>query len=324
MVQDLVAAVLRGEERAIALACRLIDDRQPGVRALIDALHVRSGRARCIGVTGSPGSGKSTLVSGLVSQFRAQGKRVAVLAVDPSSTFTGGAILGDRVRMQRHFGDSAVFIRSLATRGAQGGLSRSVQEHVVVLDAAGYDVILIETVGVGQDELDVSQVAESTIVVIAPGMGDDVQAVKAGVLEIAEVFVVNKADREGADRAAAELEQRLELGRVVGAASAASDVWQAPILKCVALNDHGLPEVVRALAQHHAWLETEAGAKQRAERRQTSAERLIFSLVCERMASALEPRLKGAAARLADRTLSPHAAADELLDPFGLGGVSES
>src|SRR5450432_537458 len=236
MVEDLVARVLAGDERAIARACRLIDDRQPGVRELIDALHRASGTARVVGVTGSPGSGKSTLVSGLVAQFRAAGHKVGVLAVDPSSTFTGGAILGDRVRMQRHFGDPAVFIRSLATRGAQGGLSRSVQEHVVVLEAAGYDVILIETVGAGQDELDVIDIAESTIVVVAPGMGDDIQAVKSGILEVADVFVVNKADRDGADRAAGELEQRLELGRVVGAPSAASDAWPVPVLKCVALN----------------------------------------------------------------------------------------
>ena len=318
-----MAAVLRGEERAIALACRSIDDRREGVRALIDALYPHTGRARSIGVTGSPGSGKSTLVSGLVAQFRAQGWRVAVLAVDPSSPFTGGAILGDRVRMQRHFGDSSVFIRSLATRGAQGGLSRSVEEHVIVLDSAGYDVIVIETVGVGQDELDVSAVAESTIVVVAPGMGDDIQAVKAGVLEIADVFVVNKADREGADRTAAELEQRLELGRLVGAPSAASDAWQAPILQCVALSDRGLPEVAQALARHRVWLDTPAGSARWAERRQTSAERLVFSLICERMASALEPELQAVAARLADRRLSPNAAADELLAGIGSGKVSE-
>src|SRR5882724_2498392 len=211
MAQELVAAVLRGEERAIAQACRLIDDRRPGVRELIDALYAHAGRARLIGVTGSPGSGKSTLTAGLVAQYRALGQRVGVLAVDPSSPFTGGAILGDRVRMQRHFGDASVFIRSLATRGAQGGLSRSLEEHVVVLDAAGYEVILIETVGVGQDELDVGGVAQSTVVVVQPDMGDDIQAAKSGILEIADVFVVNKADRAGADRTALELEQRLEL-----------------------------------------------------------------------------------------------------------------
>jgi LAO/AO transport system kinase len=314
MLDELAAAVLRGEERAIARACRLIDDRRADLGELIDALYAASGKGRVIGITGSPGSGKSTLVSGLVAQFRAQGQRVGVLAVDPSSMFTGGAILGDRVRMQRHFGDHSVFIRSLATRGAQGGLSRSLQEHVVVLDAAGYDVILIETVGVGQDELDVSAVAESTIVVVTPGMGDDIQAVKSGILEVADVFVVNKADRDGADRAAGELEQRLELGRVVGAASAASDEWQAPVLKCVALRDEGLPEIVRALAGHRAWLETPAGSKRRAARSQASAERLLFALVCERMAGAVEPELRRAAARVAQRKLSPHAAAEKLFE----------
>jgi LAO/AO transport system kinase len=324
MVEDLVAAVLRGEERAVARACRLIDDRQPHVGELIDALYAASKQARVIGVTGSPGSGKSTLVSGLVAEFRSAGKRVAVLAVDPSSTFTGGAILGDRVRMQRHFGDPSVFIRSLATRGAQGGLSRSVQEHVVVLDAAGYDVIVIETVGVGQDELDVSEVADSTIVVTLPGMGDDIQAVKSGILEIADVFVVNKADREGADRALFELEQRLELARVVGAPSAASEAWQAPVLKCVALTDSGLPELVQALSRHSVWLAGPEGARRRAGRQQVSAERLVFSLICERLANALEPELKRAGVRLVERELSPHAAADEILTRLSGSTLSAS
>jgi LAO/AO transport system kinase len=324
MVEELVARVLRGEERAIARACRLIDDRQPDVRRLIDAFYAASRGARVIGVTGSPGSGKSTLVSGLVAQFRALGKKVGVLAVDPSSTFTGGAILGDRVRMQRHFGDTSVFIRSLATRGAQGGLSRSIQEHVIVLDAAGCDVILIETVGVGQDELDVSEVAESTIVVVAPGMGDDIQAAKSGILEIADVFVVNKADRDGAERAVGELEARLELGRVVGAASAASGAWPTPVLKCAALSDTGLPELAQALSRHRAWLDTPAGVKRHADRARASAERLLFALVCERVASALEPALKLAAARVAERALSPHAAADELVAHLTARELSES
>jgi LAO/AO transport system kinase len=313
---DLCAAVLAGEERGVARACRLIDDRHAGVRQLIDALYPASGKARVIGVTGSPGSGKSTLVSGLVAQFRALGQRVGVLAVDPSSPFTGGAILGDRVRMQRHFGDTSVFIRSLATRGAQGGLSRSLQEHITVLDAAGYGTILIETVGVGQDELDVSDVAASTVVVLAPGMGDDIQAVKSGILEIADVFVVNKADREGADRTAAELEQRLELARVVGAASAASDAWQAPVLKCVAPSERGLPELVQALSDHQAWLGSESGSKHRATRAQIGAEKLLFGLVCERLAASIEPELKRAAARLPTGEVSPNAAVEELLEYF--------
>jgi LAO/AO transport system kinase len=313
---DLCAAVLAGEERAVARACRLIDDRHAGVRQLIDALYPASGKARVIGVTGSPGSGKSTLVSGLVAQLRALGQRVGVLAADPSSPFTGGAILGDRVRMQRHFGDTSVFIRSLATRGAQGGLTRSLQEHVVVLDAAGYDTVLIETVGVGQDELDVSDVAESTVVVLAPGMGDDIQAVKSGILEIADVFVVNKADRDGADRTVAELEQRIELGRVVGAASAASDAWQAPVLKCVALSERGLPELVQALSDHLVWLSSAHGSKRRGLRAQAAAEKLLLSLICERLTASIEPELKRAAARLPARELSPHAAADELIEYF--------
>ena len=323
MAHELVAAILRGEERAIARACRLIDDRRPGVRELLDALSASSRGARVIGVTGSPGAGKSSLISGLVAQYRALGQRVGVLAVDPSSTFTGGAILGDRVRMQRHFGDPSVFIRSLATRGAQGGLSRSVQEHVVVLDAAGYEVIVIETVGVGQDELDVIEVAESIVLVVMPGTGDDIQAVKSGILEIADVFVVNKADRDGADRAAFELEQRLELGRAVSA-SQDRGAWQPPVLKCVALHDQGLPELAAALARHRAWLDTPDGRSRSASRRRVAAERLLLGLVCEGVATLLAPRLKAAAARVAERELSPHRAAAELLDRLIVREVSES
>jgi len=311
MVDELVAGVLRGEERAIARACRLIDDRVRGSRELLEALLGSAKRARVIGVTGSPGSGKSTLVSGLVAQFRARAKRVAVLAVDPSSAFTGGAILGDRVRMQRHFDDEAVFIRSLATRGAHGGLSRSAEELVSVLEAASFDVILLETVGVGQDELDVAEVADTTVVVLAPGMGDDIQAVKSGILEIADVFVVNKADRDGAERAVLELEQRLELGRIVSA-KPASAAFKTPILKCIAARDEGLAELASALADHAAWLESEAGRARQARRAETRARRLILGLIRDRLEQELGLELARFATAVAERRLSPHAAAAEL------------
>ena len=312
MTLELVSGVKRGEERAVARACRLIDDGGPGARVLLDALRASSLRARTIGVTGSPGSGKSTLVSGLIGQFRAQAKRVAVLAVDPSSTFTGGAILGDRVRMQRHFQDEGVFIRSLATRGAHGGLSRSAEEHVLVLEAAGFDVILLETVGVGQDELDVAEIADTTVVVLAPGMGDDIQAVKSGILEIADVFVVNKADHSGADRTVLELEQRLELGRIV-AAEPASAGFRTPILKCIAAREEGVSELVSALAEHAAWLETEAGRTRQSSRALARAKRVIFSQIQALLARELGDAIDPLAARVVDRSLSPHAAAEALL-----------
>src|SRR5258707_5931956 len=204
--------VIAGNVRAAARACRIVDDELPGAVPLLKELFSHTGRAWVIGVTGNPGSGKSTLVDGLIELFRARGSKVAVVAVDPTSPFSGGAILGDRIRMQRHAADPGVFIRSLATRGALGGLSRSARDIVRVLDAWGADVILVETVGVGQDELEVTRSAHTTLVVMAPGMGDDVQAIKAGILECADVFAVNKADREGADPTVRDLELMIALG----------------------------------------------------------------------------------------------------------------
>ncbi|MDP9150971.1 MAG: methylmalonyl Co-A mutase-associated GTPase MeaB, partial [Myxococcota bacterium] len=202
---ELASRVLSGEPRATARALRWVDDRETGSTELLKALWPHTGRAWVIGVTGSPGAGKSTLCDRLISSLRSGNARVGVIAVDPSSPYSGGAILGDRIRMSRHATDEGVFIRSVATRGHLGGLSSSARDMVRVLDAAGYDIVLVETVGVGQDELEITRTAGSTIVVTAPGMGDDIQAIKAGILECADVFAVNKADREGADGAVRDL-----------------------------------------------------------------------------------------------------------------------
>ncbi|MBI5610317.1 MAG: methylmalonyl Co-A mutase-associated GTPase MeaB, partial [Deltaproteobacteria bacterium] len=199
------AAVLAGDVRAAARLMRLLDDRDPSATEVLRKLYPHTGRARVLGITGNPGSGKSTLTSRLIGKYRALGLKVGVLAVDPSSPFSGGAILGDRIRMMEHAADPGVFIRSLATRGALGGLSRSTADSVHVLDAMGCDVVIIETVGVGQDEIDIVRTAETTVVVLVPGLGDDIQAIKAGILEIADIFVVNKADIDGAERTVADL-----------------------------------------------------------------------------------------------------------------------
>jgi len=259
-VQDLVARVLKGEVRAAARACRLVDDRGPGFRALLKEIYPNTRAAFWIGITGSPGAGKSTLVAAMVKHFRAAGKRVAVVAIDPSSPFSGGAILGDRVRMQQHFEDPEVFIRSLATRGALGGLSRSAVDVARVLSAWGAEVVLLETVGVGQDEFDVVFAAETSVVVLTPGMGDSVQAMKAGILECADVFALNKADLAGADRTAADLEQALALGGALNA-------WVPAIVRCVATQNQGIDALLAQIEQHRIWqLSSAVGRQARSER----------------------------------------------------------
>ena len=237
----LVEGIAAGDLRAVARAISLVETGGAAADALAAVLHGRAGRALSVGVTGAPGAGKSTLVSQLVGRYRQAGQRVGVLAIDPTSPFTGGALLGDRVRMQAHALDAGVFIRSMATRGHLGGLSAATVAAADVLDAAGFDVILIETVGVGQDEVDVARIADVCVVVMVPGAGDDVQAMKAGVMEIADVFVVNKADREGADRAAAAIEQALALDDTAGAARPA-------VMRVVATTGHGVDELVEAIA----------------------------------------------------------------------------
>ena len=234
MQKDLVPKIIQGDQLGGARLIRLLEEEDPlGIEAL-KQLYPHTGRASVIGVTGPPGSGKSTLVNCLISEFRSREMRVAVVAIDPSSPISGGALLGDRIRMRRHIEDPGVFIRSMATRGHLGGLSKTTRETVLVFDAMGYDVVIIETVGVGQDEVEIAQLAHTTAVVNLPGMGDDIQAMKAGLLEVGDVFIVNKADMPGADDVVEQLQSMIDLGR----ASAAG--WRPPVLKTVAVRNEGI------------------------------------------------------------------------------------
>jgi LAO/AO transport system kinase len=295
----LVPRVLTGDQRAVARMLRRVDDRASGYLSDLSALFPHTGRAYLLGITGTPGAGKSTLVDGLVSLLRARDLRVGVLAVDPSSPFSGGAILGDRIRMQRHALDDKVFIRSLSTRGHMGGLTRSALDSARVLDASGCDVILVESVGVGQDELEIANVVHTTVVVMAPGGGDDVQAIKAGILEIADVLAVNKADREGADAAVSDLEGMLSLGASIGAGQrghvgahepvprrstdAEGQAWNVPVHRLVAQRGEGLPELLDACEAHRRYLSgTVAGRTRTARKLKTEFTRTLREVLIER------------------------------------------
>ncbi len=335
-MSDLARSVRQGDVRAAARACRLVDDRLPGHRELLGALWPHTGTAYVVGITGNPGAGKSTLTDRLISELRGEHERVAVVAVDPTSPFTGGAILGDRIRMQRHFDDPGVFIRSLATRGALGGLSRSAMDVVRVLDAWGAGVVLVETVGVGQDELEVTRSADSSVVVMAPGLGDDVQAIKAGLLECADVFVVNKADREGADQTVRDLELMLALGaRMISSGGHsrrhsagtldlaqeevehAAGAWTPPIVKCVATTGEGVASLVAGLAAHREWLRTtEAGSARRSERRREALKLFLRDALAEVAVDLLADAISTYADRVGRGEIDPYAACDELVARF--------
>ncbi|WP_367135989.1 methylmalonyl Co-A mutase-associated GTPase MeaB [Saccharothrix sp. HUAS TT1] len=314
-VAELVDRARAGQPRAVARLISLVEDDSPQLREVAGALAPFCGNARVVGLTGAPGVGKSTSTSALVAAYRARGERVGVLAVDPSSPFSGGALLGDRVRMGEHATDPGVFIRSMATRGHLGGLSWATPQALRVLDAAGCDVVLVETVGVGQSEVEVVSLADTTVVLLAPGMGDGIQAAKAGVLEIADVFVVNKADRDGADRTARDLKHLVSMGR----REREGGRWRPPVVKTVAARAEGLDEVVAAVDAHHAWL-VERGelGRRRAARAAGEVEAIALARLRSRIGG-----LRGAAAlgTLAERVvageLDPYAAADRLVEGVG-------
>jgi LAO/AO transport system kinase len=261
-VGDLVSRAREGDPRSVARLISLVEDESPLLREVTAALAAHTGHAKVVGITGAPGVGKSTSTSALVAELRKSGQRVGVLAVDPSSPFSGGALLGDRVRMQDHALDREVYIRSMASRGHLGGLAWSTPQAIRVLDAAGCDVVLIETVGVGQSEVEIAGLADTTLVLLAPGMGDGIQAAKAGILEIGDVYVINKADRDGADTLRRELRSMLAL------AEREEGAWRPPIVKTVASKNEGLDEAVAEIERHHAWLESSG---QLAVRRTTRA-----------------------------------------------------
>jgi len=251
--RDIAASIesLRsGDVRALARAISLVENRTPGWSDLLKALFPHSGRARVIGMTGAPGAGKSTLVDHLARFYRKQNDTVGIVAVDPTSPYTGGAILGDRIRMQEHFADPGIYIRSMATRGSLGGLARTTADVTTVLDASGRDVILVETVGVGQDEIDIVRLADITVVILVPGMGDDVQTIKAGIMEIADIFVINKSDREGAERVEREI-------RALQSLALRNDGWTPPIVKTVASDGTGVDDLAAAIAGYVAYLQKE-------------------------------------------------------------------
>jgi GTPase len=255
-LQPWIERLRNGDARALARAISTVENRDPGSTDLLKALFPHTGRARILGLTGAPGAGKSTLVDQLAKHYRGQNRTVAIIAVDPTSPYSGGAILGDRIRMQDHFSDSGIYIRSMATRGSLGGLAKTTADVAMVLDASGRDVIMIETVGVGQDEVDIVRLADITVVILVPGMGDDVQTIKAGIMEIADIFVINKSDREGAERVEREI-------RAMQSLATRSDHWTPPIVKTVASAGIGIAELSAAIAGYENFLQKENLAMKR-------------------------------------------------------------
>ncbi|NGY57925.1 methylmalonyl Co-A mutase-associated GTPase MeaB [Lentzea sp. NEAU-D13] len=304
-VAGLVDRARDGEPRAVARLISLVEQGSAQLPLVAAALAPFTGNAQVIGLTGAPGVGKSTSTNALVRAFRAEGKRVAVIAVDPSSPFSGGALLGDRVRMGDHATDPGVFIRSMATRGHLGGLSSATPQALRVLDAAGFDVILVETVGVGQSEVEIVALADTTLVLLAPGMGDGIQAAKAGILEIADVFVVNKADRDGADQTARDLKYMISLGR----RDREGPSWRVPVVKTVAARMEGLDRVVEAIAEHRSWM---AEHGELAERRLRRAGAEIEAIAVERVRTRFGP-VDQLAKRVVEGELDPFAAAEQLI-----------
>ncbi len=319
-MQNLVERLLDGDRRALARMVTLIENDMPVARRYLAELHMRAGKAQIVGVTGAPGAGKSTLVTHIVRELRRRERKVGVVAVDPSSPFSGGAILGDRIRMMELAGDPNVFIRSMASRGSVGGLSASTRDVVRAMDAAGYNPIIIETVGTGQAEVEVMRAAQTVLVITAPGMGDEVQAIKAGILEIADIFVVSKADKPGADQTVAELAMLLSFDPARRQHDKTKPYWRIPVLKTAAIKDQGITQLVDAMQQHHAYLVESGMLSQRAQRQVRSE---VQALLAHALMNALrqavtEEEWRKLIEDITTRERDPYSVANELQERIGL------
>jgi len=312
-IKNWVDRIRAGDPRALARAITTVENRAPESTELLKALFSHTGHARIIGLTGAPGAGKSTLVDQLAKEYRRQNKTIGIIAVDPTSPYTGGAILGDRIRMGSHYADPGIYIRSMATRGSLGGLAGTTSDVAAVLDASGRDLVLIETVGVGQDEVDIVRLAEITVVILVPGMGDDVQTIKAGIMEIADVFVINKSDREGAERVEREI-------RAMQSLSTRSDSWTPPIVKTVASDGQGVPELAKTIAAYEDFLRTHNLSLQK--RVQNWQERLVEMLRESLLQRVLRDEMgDGAisryAAEIAEHKRDPYSLVEEIVAKLG-------
>lgn len=313
----LAEGILKGNIRSIARGITAVENNTPDALSLMKQIFPHTGKTTVIGLTGSPGAGKSSLVDTLAKLYRQRGEKVGILAVDPSSPFSGGAILGDRIRMQSLALDPGIYIRSMATRGNLGGLARATSDAALILDAAGYDRVIVETVGVGQDEVDIVKTADVTLVVMVPGMGDDIQSIKAGIMEIGDLFIINKSDREGVERIEKEIEAMLSLGH-------RPDFWQPPILKTVATRHQGLDEVIEAIASYLTFLQQHQQARQ--DRQARIAELKLTELLRDKLLSAVRrtavtgTEWSAWASQIATRERDPYSIVEEVLDRLNLSG----
>ena len=306
-IKNLTGLLRSGDVRALARAISTVENHEPGWLDLLKALFPHSGRARTIGLTGAPGAGKSTLADQLAKLYREESKTVGIIAVDPTSPYTGGAILGDRIRMQEHFADPGIYIRSMATRGSLGGLARTTADVAMVLDASGRDLVMIETVGVGQDEVDIVRVADITVVILVPGMGDDVQTIKAGIMEIADIFVINKSDHEGAERVEREI-------RALQSLATRADGWTPPIVKTVATEAQGLGELATAITEYEDYLNKQGLLLQRRKHNwETRLLEMLRDTLLERARAAMsDSELSRFATEVAENKRDPYSVVEEI------------